>query len=45
MKINDEDLANVVMMWIGFLTIIGGACVMGIVVAIVEPILKAFGIL
>lgn len=37
---NDEDIVNVVMMWLGFLFIIGGACVIGMIVAIVEAIMR-----
>jgi ABC-type bacteriocin/lantibiotic exporter with double-glycine peptidase domain len=40
MKMNDEDIVNVVMMWLGFLIIIGGACVIGMIVAIVEWLMK-----
>jgi len=44
MKIDDEEMANVVMMWIGIVSVLLGACVLGLTFAICEMALKAFGI-
>lgn len=44
MKINDEEMANVVMMWIGIVSVLLGACVLGLTFAICEMVLRAFGI-
>jgi hypothetical protein len=40
----DEDIVNVVMMWMAFFGVIFGACMIGLTLAILKPILLFFGI-
>ena len=40
----DEEIADEVMAILGFLGIIFGACMIGLTLAILKPILLAFGI-
>lgn len=44
MKNNQEEVCNAIMAWMAMLWILFGACMIGLILAILKPILLFFGI-
>ena len=41
---NDEDIANVVVMWLTFIGILFGVSILGLSAAVIKGVMEAFGL-